>query len=195
MGKGSDTSATTAAETSDASALTALAAQQGNNAQKLFGASFPGFVSAENFNQTLASGDPYAIARAVAPASQQIDQASAQAKANILQNGPAGGEKNLALEQVDVNRGAEVGKTASSGYLNSFNALASLSGQGISQAGSQAGSAISGYNSAVSGLNALNQQSVEQKGAQLGAISGLAGDAATLGGAGIAAYAAQGATS
>ena len=33
-----------------------------------------------------------------------------------------------------MQRGAQVGSTASSGYLNSFNALAQLAGQGVNRA-------------------------------------------------------------
>lgn len=170
-------------ELANSTALTAIAQQQAGRSDQLFQAAFPGFQKSEDFYSTLASGDPYAISTAIAPATQQIAQASDQAKANILRSGPAGGEKNLALEQVNVNQGAEVGKTASGSYLNSFNALAQLAGQGVGESTSAAGTGISGYNSANSGLNALGQQQIQQKGAQLGALTSLGTDAATVGAA------------
>jgi len=160
---------------SNSDALTAIAQQQSANSQKLFNASFPGFGQAENFYQTLSTGDPYAIARATAPATQQIDLATAGAKQNIMNNAPAGGEKNLALEQADVNQGAQVGQTASSGYLNSFNALAQLAGQGVGQSTSSAGTAISGLSSANQGYNSVYQNATSGKGSQLGLLGGLAG--------------------
>jgi len=172
-----------AGELSNSNALTAIAQQQAGNADQLYQAAFPGFQSAENFYSTIATGDPGKIATAIAPATQQIQTASDQAKANILRTGPAGGEKNLALEQVDVNQGAEVGKAASGSYLNSFNALAQLSGQGVGESTAAAGTGISGYNSANSGLGALGQQQIQQKGAQLGALTSLGTDAATVGAA------------
>ncbi len=179
MGKGGVDAANSQQQT-DQNALTQIAMGQANNANTLFNASLPGFQTAENHYSALASGDPYAIASAIAPQAQQADQQAASAKQNILQNGPAGGEKNLALEQVDVNRGATVGNAASSGYSGSFNALAQLAGQGVGESQSASGQALSGYGTA--GGMALQEQNlqVQQKGNTLGALSSLGGDAATL---------------
>ena len=96
----------------NSNALTKIAQQQEGNAQTLFSESNPGFQQAEQFNQTLASGDPYAISRAISPATQQISEATAGAKQNIMNNAPSGGEKTLALENADVSQGAQVGKAA-----------------------------------------------------------------------------------
>jgi len=164
-------------------ALVAIAQQQSQESQQLFKTAYPGFQQAENFYGTLATGDPYAIARAIAPATQQISQATTSAKQNIMSNAPAGGEKNLALEQADVARGAEVGKVASGSFLNSFNALASLAGQGVGESISAAGTGISGYNAANQGLYNLGNLQIQQKGAQLGALTSLGQDAATVGAA------------
>lgn len=168
---------------SNESALVGISQQQNQNSQTLFNESNPGFVQSENFYSTLASGDPYAISRAISPATQQISQATASAKQNIMNNAPAGGEKNLALEQADVSQGAEVGKAATGSFLNSFNALGQLAGQGTSESISSASNAISGYNSANSGLSGLGQLQMQQyqnqqqaKGSTLGAMSSLGGD-------------------
>jgi hypothetical protein len=125
--------------------------------------------------------------RAIAPVAQQADTAAGAAKANILNTGPAGGEKTLALEQVDVNRGAQVGDAATKGFAGSFNALASLSGQGVGESQSAAGLGISGLNSSSQTLGTIGSQQLqaqqlqaEQKGNSLGALSSLGGDAATL---------------
>jgi hypothetical protein len=177
----------------DATALTQIAQQQNQTSQKLFNEAYPGFQKAEDFYSTLASGDPYAIAHATAPATQQITKAAEGAKKNILANGPAGGEKNLALEEVDVNRGAEVGKVASEGYLGSFNALAQLAQQGVGQSIATTGQAISGMegsaqaSQAGAGLQLQNQQLKDQeKGATLGSLASLGGDIAQGLGAGAA---------
>jgi hypothetical protein len=171
-------------ELNNQNALVTLAQQQNQRAGQLFDASFPGFQKAEDFYGTLSTGDPYAIARAIAPATQQITAASDSAKANILRNAPNGGEKNLALEQVEVNRGAQVGSTASSGYLNSFNALAQLAGQGVNESISSAGTAVSGYNAGNQALGQLGNQQLqaqqigaEEKGSTFGALSSLGGAA------------------
>lgn len=168
---------------SNDTALTQIATQQAANSQNLFDESNPGFLSAENFYGALATGSPSAIKTAIAPAVQQISDATTGAKANIMNNAPAGGEKNLALEQADVSQGAQVGKAATGSFLGSFNALASLAGQGTGESISSAGTGISAFNSANQGLGQLGQLQIQQKGAQLGALTSLGGDAATLGAA------------
>ena len=184
MGKSSGLSSSVQQQEADnSSALTKIAEQQAGNAQTLFNESNPGFLQAENFNQTLASGDPYAISRAISPATQQISQATAGAKQNIMQNAPSGGEKNLALEQASVSQGAEVGKAATGSFLNSFNSLAQLAGQGTGESISAAGTGISGFSAANQGLGQLGTQQIQQKGAQLGALTSLGSDAATVGAA------------
>ncbi len=170
-------------ELQNSDALVSIAQQQAANSQTLFNEANPGFQSAENFYGTLASGDPYAIARAVAPQTQQIATATAGAKQNIMNNAPSGGEKNLALEQADVSQGAQVGQVSSGAVSNSYNALASLAVQGTGESISGAGNAISGFNSANQGLGQLGNLQIQQKGAQLGALTSLGGDAATLGAA------------
>ena len=171
-------------------ALTAIAQQSANQSSQLFNEVNPGFEQSENFYGTLASGDPYAIARAVAPQTQQIAQATAGAKQNIMNNAPSGGEKNLALEQADVSQGAQVGQVSSGAVSGSYNALASLAGQGTGESISAAGTGISGLNSANSALTSLGglqmqQYQVQQqaKGQQLGALSSLGGDIFSAAGA------------
>lgn len=187
MGKGgsgsSDNAALQQGQLQDANALTSIATAQQNNSQSLFNSSFPGFNSAENFYASLSSGDPGKIAAASAPAIQQVNAATTSAKQNILNNSPNGGEKNLALEQTDVARGAKVGDITSGGYLNSFNALAQLAGQGVGESTSAAGTGISGFNSAAGVQGNVVQQNIQEKGAQLGALTSLGTDAATLGAA------------
>ena len=176
------------AVTSNADALTALASQQNSQANTLFNESNPGSVAAQNFYQTLASGDSYAISNATAPAAQQIAQATAGAKDNIMNNSPAGGTKALALENADVKQGEQVGKIASQGYLGSFNALAKLGAQGIGESTSMNGEAISGYGAANQGYTGaagiqggIIQQNMQQKGQTLGAYNSFTQDLMTGG--------------
>lgn len=181
MGKGSS-SAETSGIQSDSSALVSLAQAQAQNSTSLFQASMPGFEQASSFYSNLATGDPYAIARATAPENQQITAASTSAKQNILNNSPAGGEKNLALENVDVSQGAQTGSAATQGFLGSFNALGQLGTQGLSASLGGANTAISGLNSANSGLSSLAALQAQQKGNSLGAFASLGTDVATLAG-------------
>lgn len=170
------------AENSNEQALVSLASQQNANSQQLFNQTAPGLTAAENFYSSLATGNPASIATASAPAIQQITQATAGAKQQILNNAPAGGEKNLAIENADVAQGAKIGDVTSGAYLNSYNALAQLAGQGINQSISAAGTGISGLSSANTALGQIGQQQIEaeqmqaqQKGASLGALSSLGG--------------------
>src|SRR5208337_2255166 len=91
-------------------------------------------------------------------------------------------EKNLALEQVEQQRGAAVGSTASQAYLNAPNALANLAGQGIQQSISSAGTGIGAYSAGTTALGTLGNQQLEeqqisaqQKGSSFGALSNLGG--------------------
>ena len=184
MGKGAAQTAQNAESSTlaNSNSLVQLAQQQAGNSAQLFQTAMPGYAAATDFYTSLSSGDPGKIAAAIAPSTQAITQASTGAKQNILNNAPAGGEKNLALENVDVNQGAQVGKTASEGYLNSFNALGNLAQQGIGASQNATGQALSGYGTGIQGFGQVGQEATQQKGATLGAIGSLGGDVATLGG-------------
>jgi hypothetical protein len=170
-------------------ALTQIAQGQAANAEQLYKVAEPGFQTAESFYSDLATGDPGAIMRAISPAAQQVNQASAGAKENILATAPAGGEKNLALEMTDVNKGAQVGSLASSGYTGSFNALGQLAGQGVGESISAAGAGTGAYSAGSSSLAALGglnlqdkQLQMEQKGQSLGGFGSLLNEVGSVAG-------------
>lgn len=165
-----------------ATSLSGLLNQQQGESNQLFNLAFPGMSTATNFYESLASGDPGKIAAVIAPAAQQVSQATAGAKQNILQTAPAGGEKNLALEQADVAQGAQVGSLASQGYTSAFGALGQLGASGVSQSNAAAGTAISAGGAAGNQWSNILQENIQQKGANLGAFSSL-GSAAIGGGA------------
>jgi hypothetical protein len=166
-----------------ANSLASLAGQQQTESSQLFANAFPGQVQAEQFYSALASGDPGKIAQVIAPATQQISQATAGAKQNILQNAPAGGARDLAIAQTSVNQGAQIGQLASQGYTGSFNALASLGQAGVGQSQGAAGIASSAFGQANSAYSNIVQENIQQKGATLGAFGAAAGDAASVGAA------------
>lgn len=134
--------------------------------------------------------------QAISPAAQQINEASAGARKNILESPGGGGEKNLALEQVDVNKGADIGRMAGGAYTGSFNALGQLAGQGIGESQGATGQATSAYSAGSSTLSSLGnlqledaQLQMQQKGQSLGAFgslaqTGIAGISGALGGGG-----------
>lgn len=158
----------------------ALGQQQGAQSQQLFNLAFPGLQQTSNFEQALASGSPDLIAKVTAPAAQQVQEATAGAKKNILQNAPAGGERNLALQEADVNQGAKIGQIASSGFLSAFPALAKLGGQGVGLGQSAAGTATSALSSASQDYGNIINENIQQKGQTLGAIGAGVGDVTSM---------------
>jgi ABC-type proline/glycine betaine transport system substrate-binding protein len=138
--------------------------------------------TAENYQQTLASGDPGAIARAISPATQQINQQSEQTKERINQDSARGGAKNLALAENEINKGAQIGNTATQSFLQSFNSLAGLAGQGVGQSQGSMGQASSALGAAGSQYSQVANQQAEEKATQLGFMSSLAGSGAQLAG-------------
>ena len=205
MGKGSTTGQVSPAVEqgilNNDTALTNLAGQEITNSQQLFNLTAPGLVQGEDFYQQVMTGDPAAIMKAIAPTAAQATQAATGAKANIEANSPAGGEKNLALENVDVSRGATIANAASGATLAAPNALGQIAGQGINESISSAGagtSALSAANTGYGNLQSLTfegqQLQMEQKGQSLGALGGLTGDATQIGTAAIGSNATKGLT-
>ena len=175
-----------------ATSLSGLLQQQQGQSNQLFQTAFPGMQHAEQFYGALASGSPNLLAAVTAPAAQQVTAATAGAQKNILENAPAGGERNLALENTNVAQGAQIGQLASQGYLSAQNALAQLGGQGIGLGQGAASTAIGAGQAAGQQYSNIVQQNIQQKGATLGALGGLGSDFAGLGTAGITAASQKG---
>lgn len=174
----------------DESALTSLIGQETNQSQQLFDLGAPALTQATNYYENLASGDPGSITRAIAPQAQQINQAETGAIASIQANDPAGGEKNLAIEQAQLGRAGGIASTATGAVQSANQSLGQLGGQGISGAQSGESLATSGLGTGIQGFGTLGglqlqsqQLQMEQKGQELGAFGGLAGDASQLGSA------------
>ena len=170
----------------NSTAMTQLAEHEATHGDTLFNLTEPGLQTAETFYQTLAAGDPAAIMKATAPVAQQAAKTAAGTKANLLATAPQGGERNLALESVDVARGADVSKAATGAVLGAPNALASIAGQGVGQSISATGTGISGLSAATQGLSSLGnlqlgqeQIHAQEKGNMLGFAGSAAGDLTT----------------
>lgn len=172
-----------------ANSLSGLLGQEQGQSNQLFNLAFPGMQQADKFYSALASGSPNLLASVTAPAAQQIQQATAGAKQNILNTAPAGGERNLAIEQADVSQGAQLGSVASQGYTSSFNALAGLGQSGVGQSQGAASMAISAGSAANNVDSGLIQEHMQQKGSSLGAFGSLGGDVSSGLGGGLGASA------
>lgn len=168
--------------------MAGIAKEQQSKADQVFNLTTPGLTEAEQFYQSLASGDPAAIARATAPTAQAASEAGSGAKRNILATAPAGGERNLALEEVDVAKQKAITGAATGATQGAENALATIGGAGISESTGLTGSgisaegtgagAISAGTSGLLGLGGLQMESqkikAEQKGNEMGAASSVA---------------------
>jgi len=149
--------------------------------KQLFDLTFPGMQTAESYYQTLASGDPTAIQRAIAPATERINMASQAAQEQIRNEMPRGGTQQLAIEEAGISRAGQVGNLATQAYTGAFPALAALAGQGIGLSVNELSNAIASAQGAGQTLGAAGQQAAQGK----ASTSGLLGSLAT--GAGIAA--------
>ena len=177
---------------SNENALVNIALQQNANAQQLYSLTEPGLSTAEQFYQTLATGDPSQIFRSISPAAGQIAAQSQGAISNIMSSAPPGGEKNLAIEEAIANRGSTIGSLGAQSYLQAPTMLTQLAGQGLNESQAAANAATTGYGSASTSLGNLGQLqiqnqelAVEQKGQALGTFGSLASSGAELGAAAI----------
>jgi hypothetical protein len=171
------------AQTNLANQMAATGQQSATEGSKLFNLALPGLQQSESYYGKLASGDPAALARANAPAIQQITGNSNAAAKNIVQDMPRGGERNLALEEGDLSKGSQISQLTTGSYTGSFGSLAGLGGQNVSQGTAATGTGLQGMNAAANQYGQLQQLNNEQKATQLGFISSLAGAGASAAGA------------
>ncbi len=172
-----------AAQTNLANVMASTGQQSAQEGSTLFNLALPGLQQSEAYYGKLASGDPNALARANAPAIQQITGASNAAKTSIMQDNPRGGERNLALEEADISKGAQISNLTTGSYLGAFPSLAQLGGQNVSQGTAATGTGLQGMNAAANQYGNLQQLNNNQKSTQLGFLSSLAGAGAGIAGA------------
>lgn len=163
--------------------MAATGKQSAAEGSKLFTLALPGLEQSESYYGKLASGDPTALARANAPAIAGIDKQAEAAKKNIIQDNPRGGERNLALEEADITKGAQISNLTTGSYASSFGSLAGLGGQNVSQGNAATATGLQGLNAAGNQYGQLQQLNNEQKSTQLGFMSSILGAGATVGAA------------
>lgn len=153
--------------------------QSAREGATLFNMALPGLEQTTSYYGKLASGDPTALTRANAPAIQQITGQSNAAKKNILQDMPRGGERNLALEEADINKGAQISNLTTQSYTGAFPSLAQLGGQNVSQGTQATQVGQQGMNAAAGQYGQIQNMMNEQKATQLGFITSMAGAGAS----------------
>ena len=158
-----------------ANQMAATGATETAEGSTLFNMALPGLQKAEDYYGTLASGDPNALARANAPAVQAITKSSDSAKKNIMQDSPRGGERNLALEEADLSKGAQIGQLETGSYTSSFGSLAGLGGQNVGQGTSAQSSGVQGMNAAANQYGQIQQINAQNKAQTMGMGSDIAG--------------------
>jgi hypothetical protein len=164
-----------AAQTSLANQLSATGAQSAQEGSTLFNLALPGLEQATGYYGKLASGDPNALARANAPAIQQITGQSNQQLSNIMQNAPRGGARDLAISDADLSKGAQISNLTTGSYTSAFPSLASLGGQNVGQGNQATSTGAQAMNSAANQFGNLQQLNNESKATSLGFASSLAG--------------------
>lgn len=162
--------------------MAASGKQSAAEGKTLFDLALPGLTQSESYYNKLASGDPNALARANAPAVGAITKSSDSAAKNIVQDNPRGGERNLALEENQINKGAQIGQLETGSYTNSFGSLASLGGQNVGQGTSATSAGLQGMNAAANQYGNIQQINAQNKSQTMGEYSQLAGMGLTVAG-------------
>ena len=163
--------------------MSATGQQSAQEGSTLFKLALPGLQKSTDYYGKLASGDPNALARANAPAIQQITGQSDQQLKNIMQNAPRGGARDLAISEGDLSKGAGISNLTTGSYTSAFPSLASLGGQNVGQGTSATATGLQGMNASANQYGQLQQLNMEQKSQQMGFITSLAGAAAGAAGA------------
>ena len=183
MGKPSGEDASLqAAQAQLAQTMSATSQQSAQEGSTLFNLGLPGLQQSESYYGKLASGDPNALARANAPAIQQITGQSDQQLKNIMQNSPRGGARDLAISEADLSKGAQISNLTTGSYTNAFPSLASLGGQNVGQGNQATATGLQGMNAAANQYGQLQQLNMEQKSQTLGAGTSLIGAGASIAG-------------
>lgn len=150
---------------------------------QLFSLALPGLTQAESYYGKLASGSPQALSTANAPAIAGITQASDSAKKSIVQDNPRGGERNLALEEADLSKGAQISSLTTGSYASAFPSLAQVGGQNVSQGTAATGQGIQAAQGAANQYQGLLSNNASDKASTLGMFGSLAGAGAEVAGA------------
>lgn len=144
-----------------------------------------------NFNASLASGNPQAAIQAAAPEIGNIANQSQQARANIMNNTPAGAGRDYAVASLERSKASDVSQFLNQAILGGQQNLAQLGSQqaglGLQEQGATqaalggAGNALSGalgaYGTAGGLYNQILQNQAQNKSSTLGFLGNLAGAA------------------
>lgn len=152
----------------------AAAQKSQQQSAQTYGVTEPGLQSAENYYAALSSGDPTKIFSAVSPSVNQIIGNTQAVKQNILQDNPRGGGQDLALEQANISKAAQIGNLETSAYTSSFPALANLASTGLGLSVNEMANAMQGYQSVMTNQSQNKASTMGFFGSLAGGLGGLA---------------------
>ena len=181
MSKPTSSAADSAAISNLANQMASTGKAEQTEGATLFNLALPGLQQSESYYGKLAGGDPQALSRANAPAIASITAQNNAQKQSIVQDNPRGGERNLALEEADLSKGAQIGNLATGSYTSAFGSLAGLGGQNVGQGAGLQSSSVQAQGAAANQYQGLLQNNAQSKASTLGflgALGGAAGDAA-----------------
>lgn len=180
MGGGGPSGETERAQREVSERQTRLAEREEARAAELHGISLPWLKTAGSYYETLASGDPNAIFRQVAPAIEGITTAGEAQRERIRAEMPRGGEARLAEEQSKIAEGGQVGSLITQSYTSAFPALASLAGRGLGLSINEMANAIAAFGGAGQTLGQLGSQEAAGKAATMGFLGSVVESGAGL---------------
>ena len=176
MGK-PDTKGTQQAEKTIAEEEVKLGEASNVRSQQLFDIGLPGLKTATSHYTDLASGDPTAIFKAVAPGVQQMGQQFDVTKAKLGETMPRGGARDLAMAETDISKAGAAGTAINEAYNQSFDKLAAIAGKNMGLSQNDIAAALSAFGGASNTFGNIANQQESGKAATLGFLGSLGGGA------------------
>lgn len=137
------------------------------------------------FASALASGDPTALTSAAAQPIAQITGAAESARANVMNNTPAGAARDYALAEIERGKSGDVAQFINQAFLGGMDTLSQLGSEALGAGLQQEGAGMRGLEgstwssqAAQSAYGNIQQQRVAQKAATTSMLGQLAGAAA-----------------
>lgn len=158
----------------DAGMTGATGSKSSAQGSQLYGESQPGFNQALHYYSDLASGNPAAIQKAIAPAVNNIDQQFNREQQASQYNRARGGAEGDLNRSVSNARSAAVGNAELTTANQAPGQLASISGQGLGISQEALSNAISAFANAGYLNQGLAQQQSQGKASTMGALSSIA---------------------
>lgn len=182
MGGGGDTQ-------KQQTALSKQQVAQGEQSQKhssqLFDTTYPWLQKSGQYFSGIASGDPGAIQKEIAPAAEKISTATTAAERNIDALYPRGGARDLAKQEAEIGKAGQIGQLATTSYTGAQKALAAMGGSGLGISISEMANAIAGLGQGAQTLGQVGQEKAANKASTMGFLGSLSEAGGAIAGAAV----------